>query len=66
MALPPPKIERQEVPSEVHRGGTSIYRKKIDTQKVYGGITRRGTWDLMPGRVDGERSTEGVESKGSE
>ena len=21
--------------SEVHRGGTSIYRKKIDTQKVY-------------------------------
>ena len=36
MALPPPKIGRPES-SEVHRSGTSIYRKKIDTQKVYRG-----------------------------
>ena len=34
LALPPPKIERPRGLSRVHRCGTSIYRKKIDTQKV--------------------------------
>ena len=33
MALPPPKIG-QKIPSIVQHSGTSIYRKKIDTQKV--------------------------------
>ena len=40
MALPPPKIGRQVF--LVHRSGTSIYRKKIDTQKVYRGSQAEG------------------------
>ena len=34
MAFPPPKIGELKVLQD-HRSGTSIYRKKIDTQKVY-------------------------------
>ncbi len=39
--MPPPKIGRPSLP--VHSCGTGIYRKKIDTQKVYMKRANAGT-----------------------
>ena len=47
MAFSPPKIGRLRS-SDVHRSETSIYRKKIDTPKVYVGNVGMRHWGRQP------------------